>query len=54
MIAAKINTEVGTIDFSVTVFGIPGFLTRKTATKMNVREGETIVISGLLSRESDR
>ena len=51
VIAAKIATEVSQIDPSVTVMGSPGFLSRKTETEMNVHEGETIVLAGLLNRE---
>lgn len=51
VIAAKIATEVSQIDPSVTVQGSPGFLSRKTETEMNVHEGETIVLAGLLNRE---
>lgn len=51
VIAAKIKTEVSSVDQSVTVLGVPGFLTRKTETEMNVRENETIVISGLVSAD---
>lgn len=51
VIAAKISTEVSQIDPAVNVLGSPGFLTRKTESEMNVREGETIVLAGLLNRE---
>lgn len=46
-ISATMMTEVSRIDPSVTVGGIPGFLTRRAKTEINVRSGETIVISGL-------
>lgn len=50
-IRATIDTEVSSIDGSVsTQFG-PALLTRKTSTEFNVRSGETIVISGLIQRE---
>lgn len=52
IIAARLLTEVSQIDPAVNVLGAPGFLTRKTETEMNVRAGETIVISGLLNAES--
>lgn len=51
VIAAKIATEVSQIDPAVNVQGSPGFLSRKTETEMNVHEGETIVLAGLLNRE---
>ncbi|MBB1061992.1 type II and III secretion system protein family protein [Marilutibacter spongiae] len=47
-IFTKVSTEVSKIDPSVSVQGIPGFLTRKTGTEMNVKSGQTIVISGLV------
>lgn len=53
-IAAKILAEVSQIDPSVTVQDVPGLITRRTETEMNVREGETIVISGLMNAESSR
>lgn len=51
VIAATVKTEVSQIDPSVNVLGSPGFLSRKTETEMNVREGETIVMAGLLNRD---
>src|SRR5690606_9709103 len=47
-ISAVVSTEVSKIDPSVSVGGIPGFLTRRTGTEMNVRDGQTMVISGLV------
>jgi pilus assembly protein CpaC len=47
-ISARIETEVSKIDPTVTVNGYPGFLTRRGNTELNVHEGETIVISGLV------
>ena len=51
---AKIKTEVSAIDPSVVVLGVPGFLTRSTETEINVHEGETLVISGLLSNDASK
>jgi pilus assembly protein CpaC len=51
-VSTKILTEVSQIDPSVTVLGAPGLLTRRTETEINVVEGKTIVISGLLNAES--
>lgn len=53
-ISGSILTEVSSVDRSVAVQGIPGFLIRRTDTEFNVRNGETIVLSGLISRESSR
>lgn len=47
-VMADINTEVSQIDPSVTIQGFPGFLTRKTSSVVNVRSGQTIVLSGLV------
>ncbi len=47
-VLADINTEVSQIDPSVTIQGFPGFLTRKTASVVNVKSGQTIVLSGLV------
>ena len=46
-----VETEISQLDPAVTVAGAPGLLTRRAQTQVNVRSGETIVISGLLSSE---
>jgi pilus assembly protein CpaC len=51
-ISAKIETEISKIDPSVTVQGFPGFLTRRGNTELNVHEGDTIVISGLVDAQA--
>ena len=53
-ISTHISVEVSTVDDSIKVRDIPGFLTRKTETDMNVQQGETMVISGLLNTEISR
>ncbi|MEB0058211.1 pilus assembly protein N-terminal domain-containing protein [Variovorax sp. LG9.2] len=53
-VSGSILTEVSSIDRSVAVQGIPGLLIRRTDTEFNVRDGETIVLSGLIKRESSR
>jgi pilus assembly protein CpaC len=50
-IRTNISTEVSAVDPSVTVRDIPGFLTRKTATDVSMRPGETLVMSGLINHE---
>lgn len=50
-VVAKVSTEVSAIDQSIAVDGIPGFLTRKTSTDVSMRDGQTLVMSGLVSRE---
>jgi len=47
-ISTDIETEVSHIDPSVNVNGYPGFLTRRASAQLNVHEGDTIVISGLV------
>lgn len=51
VITAKLSTELSQIDPAVTVAGIPGFLTRSTATEISVRPGEMIALSGLINNE---
>ena len=52
VIRATIESEVSTIDPSISTPSGPGLLSRKTTTEFNVRNGQTIVLSGLLSREN--
>ncbi|MGQ7848682.1 type II and III secretion system protein family protein [Granulosicoccus sp. 3-233] len=49
-----VETEISQLDPAVSVQGTPGLLTRRAQTQVNVRSGETIVISGLLSAESSK
>ncbi len=53
-IRTRLLTEVSQIDASVTVLGAPGLLSRRTETEVNVMEGQTIVISGLLNAENSK
>jgi len=52
VIRALIESEVSAVDPSINSVGGPGLLTRKTKAEFNVRNGETIVLSGLLQRTS--
>lgn len=52
VIRAVIESEVSSIDASVSAPGGPALLTRKTKTEFNVKAGETIVLSGLLQRST--
>lgn len=52
VIRAVIDSEVSSIDASITAASGPALLTRKTKTEFNVRNGETIVLAGLLQRNS--
>jgi pilus assembly protein CpaC len=49
-IQTLIEAEVSQIDPSVAVMNIPGFLTRRVKTQVSVKDGETIVLGGLLQR----
>lgn len=53
-VSGSVMTEVSNIDPTVVVQGIPGLLTRRTASEFSVADGETIVLSGLNSRTSAR
>jgi pilus assembly protein CpaC len=50
-IMASVKTEISSIDPSVSVQSIPGFLTRQSETEINVKNGQTIVMSGLVNTE---
>jgi pilus assembly protein CpaC len=53
VIRATVESEVSALDFSVTVGGgYPALTTRKTTTEFNVRNGETLVLAGMISRKS--
>lgn len=53
-VRTQVDTEISQLDPAVSVQGAPGLLTRRAQTQVNVRSGETIVISGLLSSESSK
>lgn len=53
-IAANIETEVSRVDPSINVAGFPGFITRRVSAELNVREGQTIVISGLVDANASK
>lgn len=50
-IRAEIKSEVSSIDPSVSTVSGPAIRTRRTETEFNVKSGQTIVLSGLLSRD---
>lgn len=50
-IRTDVQVEVSAVDPSIAVLDIPGFLTRKTKTRMNTQDGQTMVIAGLVSQE---
>lgn len=49
-ILATVETEVSAVDQSIAL-DPPGFLTRKTKTEAHMKDGETLVLSGLVSRD---
>lgn len=49
-IAARVDTEVSQIDEAQRVLGVPGFLKRRSATDITLRDGETLMIAGLVNR----
>jgi len=53
-VQTMIDTEISSLDPALSVQGAPGLLTRRTQTEVNVRSGQTIVISGLLSAEQSK
>lgn len=53
-IATQIEVEVSAVDASVQVQDIPGFTTRRTKMEMNVQNGQTMVISGMLQAEDSK
>ena len=53
-IAATVNVEVSDIDHAVSVLGIPGFITRRTESEVNMRSGQTMVISGMLNSSKSK
>lgn len=52
VVRATIESEVSAIDASVVTPTGPGLTTRKTSTEFNVQSGETLVLSGLISRNT--
>lgn len=50
-IVATIQTEVSSVDPATSVQGNPGFLTRQTDSEINVKTGQTIVMSGLVNAD---
>ena len=52
VIRASVDSEVTAIDASITTAGGPAFTKRKTKTEFNLKSGETMVLSGLISRKT--
>lgn len=53
-ISARVMTELSTVDPAIKVGDLPAFLSRQTETEVNLREGETLVISGLISEDKSK
>ena len=53
-ILANVETEISAVDQSVAVGNTPGFLTRRTTADIQLKSGETLVMSGLVDRELGR
>lgn len=51
-ISTTLLAEVSRVDPSVSAMGVPGFLTRRSESEINVRAGDTIVISGLVDSQA--
>lgn len=54
IIDTVVTTEVSEVDTAVSVENIPGLITRNTTTRVQVRDGDTIVLAGLLSERIGR
>jgi len=53
-ILANIDAEVSSVDGSVVVAGVPGKLVRQTQSTINVHDGDTFAISGLVLTSDSR
>ncbi len=53
-VASEITVEVSTLDPSVSVGGVPGFLSRRISTSISVRPGESVVLGGLIDQASSK
>ena len=51
-ISAEVDIELSQVDASLRVGDFPGFVKRRSSTAINVQSGQTIVIAGLVSRET--
>ena len=51
VISASLQAEISSINPEVSVREVPGLRKQSAATEVNLREGETLVIAGMLSNE---
>ena len=49
-IYAHIDTQLSEVDLSQRVLGVPALLKRQSATEVNLHDGETLVVAGLIRR----
>lgn len=52
VIRATVDSEVSSLDSSLSTASGPGILIRRTSTEFNVQEGQTLVLAGLISRRT--
>ena len=50
-VSMRVETELSQVDNAQRVAGIPGLLKRRSATDLNVQDGETIVLAGLIQQQ---
>src|SRR5690606_14193853 len=48
-IMVEVNVEVSSIDSSININGVPGLISKSVSSTINAKDGETIVMSGLLA-----
>ncbi len=53
-ITAKLKAEVSEPDWSHAVSGFPAFITRKVETKVTMKEGSTLILSGLYTHKMSK
>ena len=53
-IISTVRAEMSSIDFSTVIQGVPGILTRNTDSVVNMKAGQTLVISGLIRVEDSK
>ena len=53
-VMASVKAEVSAVDSSTTAGGYPGFLSRSSETIFNIKDGQTVAISGLISQETSK
>jgi pilus assembly protein CpaC len=53
-VMASVKAEVSSVDSSTTAGGFPGFLSRSSETIFNIKDGQTVAISGLISQETSK